>query len=186
MKFKYFSILMLFTIIYGCGEELNKNPNPIQPIDMSQTTFRLYSENVGIAPDKSVLEDPNNPFKDKPISMDLKWKIAALPASQAVTKFYMWATVLTREEWGEPQFYVGIALKEIYANQGDVRIKEQAIKAFQNVLDNFPYDLTDTTGHSNFASLGAWAYNELVNLGVTPSGWIVQGGHLYKIEPNKP
>ena len=183
---KLIFILLIITLLLGCGKEFNKTPSLLQPIDTSSSTFRLYSENEGIAPDKSVLDDPNNPFKDKPISMKLKWDIAGLPSSQAITKFYMWATVLTREMWGEPQFYVGIALKEIYANSGDLRIKEQAIKAFQNVLDNFPYDLTDTTGQGNYASLGVWAYNELVNLGIRPSGWTVISNNLIKIQPNHP
>ncbi|AKJ01106.1 putative lipoprotein [Archangium gephyra] len=137
-------------------------------------TLQLYSPNVGIYPDNSVLEDPNNPFAQTTPGVETKWKIQSSGAH--VAAFYSWATLLAREPGGEAQFYVGNTLLAIYQN-GEASqeelplVKAQAIRAYQSVLDNFPDAVTyDATGKFAY-DLVTPAYK-----GITEMGGTVQGG----------
>ena len=51
--------------------------------------------------------------------------------------FYLWATALARRGSGENQYYTALALHELYTAAGDPIIREQAKRAYRNVLDNF-------------------------------------------------
>jgi hypothetical protein len=141
---------------------------------LEDLTLQLHSDNVGIHPDNSVLEDPNNPFVHTTPGVETKWKIQSSGAH--VAAFYSWATLLAREPGGEAQFYVGNTLLAVYqtgaASQEELpRVKAQAIRAYQSVLDNFPdavtYDATGTIAYD----LVTPAYKGIVEMGGT-----VQGG----------
>jgi len=172
-KFILLYFLIIVLVLYSnCGKESTLEPSYLDGIDMKNKEFKLYSKDEGIYPDKSVLEDPNNIFADKYISEDFKWKIASLGSEYAATKFYLWATILAREPWGEPQYYVGAALEELAGLQNSSVLTQQAIRAYQAVLDNWPYDKTDA-GQGNFASVGVWAVEHIEALGGTPQGYRV-------------
>lgn len=113
----------------------------------------LYCEDVGIHPETCVLDDPANPFATTTIlefdvnnpdatnKFDLFNSIPAGP-SGAKARFYFWATALARRPSGENQFYTALALHELFdANSNvlstDELIREQALKAYRSVLDNF-------------------------------------------------
>jgi len=69
---------------------------------------------------------------------------ATLPPgpSGAKARFYLWATALARRPSGENQYYTAKALHELFdANSNvlstDELAREQALKAYKSVLDNF-------------------------------------------------
>jgi hypothetical protein len=140
-------------------------------------TFQFQGPDVGIYPDTSVLDDPNNPFAHATPGAETKWKIQSSGAH--VAAFYAWATLLAREPGGEAQFYVGNNLLAVYQNgeasQEDLpRVREQAVRAFQSVLDHFPdavtYDATGTIAYD----LATPAYKAIVDAGGTvQGGWVL-------------
>jgi hypothetical protein len=146
-----------------------------QPMD--GLTLQLYSENVGVYPDQSVLEDPNNPFRLNSPGEETKWEIQG--SGDHVAAFYAWATLLARGPYGEAQFYVGTDLLNVYQNgeasQEDLpKVKAQAIRAYQSVLDNFPDAVTyDATGKIAY-ELATPAYKGIVEMGGTvQGGWVL-------------
>jgi hypothetical protein len=140
-------------------------------------TLQLHGEDEGIHPDTSVLEDPNNPFVLNSPGEETKWRIQA--SGDRVAAFYAWATLLARRPSGEAQFYVATNLVGIYQNgeasQAELpRVREQALRAYQSVLDNFPdavtYDATGTVAYE----LATPSYKALVELGGTVrGGWVL-------------
>lgn len=146
-------------------------------VALDDVTFQLHSENVGIYPDTSVLDDPNNPFAQSTPGEETKWDIQSNAAAAA--RFYAWATLLARQPGGEAQFYVGINLVSVYqtgaASQADLPlVRTQAIRAYQAVLDNFPdavtYDATGTIAYD----LATPAFKGITDLGGTvQGGWVL-------------
>ena len=142
-------------VVAGCGDETadrdgqNVN-NIVLPTDV---VLDLACENVGVHPERCVLEDPQNPFVNVPIiefdvnnpggdnKFDLFNSIPAGPTG-AKARFYFWATALARRPSGENQFYTALALHELFdANSNalskDELVRAQALKAYRSVLDNF-------------------------------------------------
>lgn len=144
---------------------------------VGQEPLRLYSEQVGVHPDTSVLEDPNNPFIGDIPAGDLKWDIESFGTD--VAAFYSWASILAIEPTGEHQFYTAQNLANIYNNglavQEDLeRVREQAIAAYQAVLDAFPEaESFDSTGTFAFELITP-SYFAILDLGGIPDGaWLV-------------
>lgn len=131
----------------GDGDRIN---SIILPTDV---VLNLYCADVGIFPEICVLDDPENPFATTTIiefdvnnpGADNKFELFnSIPAgpSGAKARFYFWATALARRPSGENQFYTALALHELYdANSNvlstDVIARDQALRAYQAVLDNF-------------------------------------------------
>ncbi len=165
----------------GCADE----GTPIASQPLAGLTFELYSSTVGIHPDKAVLFDPNNPFVPGAVDQDNVWKIQA--STGAVAGFYAWATLLARGPNGERQYYVALDLKAIYeqslANPDQLEeVRALAIRAFQNMLDQFPTAVTyDATGTIAF-DLSTPCVENILALGGTPVGWILltnsEGNHV--------
>ncbi|MEM9172692.1 MAG: hypothetical protein AAGA84_08315 [Pseudomonadota bacterium] len=139
----------------GCQEERSNGDGEvinaiILPTDV---VLDLYCAEVGIFPETCVLDDPDNPFATTTITefnpnnpgaenkFDLFNSIPAGPTG-AKARFYFWATALARLPSGENQFYTALALHELFdANSNvlstDELVREQALKAYRSVLDNF-------------------------------------------------
>lgn len=146
---------LLVLAVTGCdpdkddGKVINETPLP------TDTRLALQCEEVGIFTETCVLDDPNNPFRTSLIKefdvndpdADTKFEQLAdldLPEGPegAKSRFYFWATALARRVSGENQFYTAVALHEIYtagggADGGSPNARNQAIKAYRSVLDNF-------------------------------------------------
>lgn len=140
-------------ITAGCSGERDAGDgrviNTIQlPTDV---VLNLACEDVGIAGETCVLDDPENPYASTTIiefsvddpgnKFDLFNAIPAGPTG-AKARFYFWATALAGRQSGENQFYTALALHELFdANSNaiskDELIREQALKAYRSVLDNF-------------------------------------------------
>ena len=145
-------------LLAGCGgtsEERDENDGErINSVTLpTDVVLNLACEDVGIWPENCVLGDPENPFATAVIpepdqvgpGEDDKFDIlAGIPTGPqgAKARFYFWATALARRGSGENQWYTARALHELFdANSNvlstDEIVREQALKAYRNVLDNF-------------------------------------------------
>lgn len=143
-------------IVAGCTSEREvKDGEVINAILLpTDVVLNLYCENVGIAGENCVLEDPENPFvtitipefdpnnPDAPTKFELVADMIPAGPTGAKARFYFWATALARRASGENQYYTAVALHELFdANSNvlseDELAREQALKAYRNVLDSF-------------------------------------------------
>ncbi|MDX2412928.1 MAG: hypothetical protein QNK16_11255 [Woeseiaceae bacterium] len=138
----------------GCSSPSDNDGEVINGIALpSDVVLNLACENVGIYPENCVLGDPENPFITTTIiefdsnnprqddKFDLNDTLPPGPAG-AKARFYLWATALARRPSGENQYYTARALHELFnANSNvlstDELAREQALKAYKSVLDNF-------------------------------------------------
>ena len=143
----------------GCDSERDASDGQLAnfiklPTD---TVLNLFCENVGIADETCVLDDPENPYARTAIlefdvnnpgaenKFELYQSIPRGPTG-AKARFYLWATALARRQSGENQYYTALHLHELFdANSNaigdegseDELIREQALKAYRSLLDNF-------------------------------------------------
>jgi len=165
--------LVLAAPLGGCLEE----GDFVYGTQVEDKPLRLHSEQVGIYPNRSVLDDPNNPFRDSWPTATSKWEIES--AAGNVVAFYSWATVLAYEPTGEAQYYTALNLEQVYKNGQAVQedldaVKELAVAGYQSVLDNFPDAQSfDASGTVAF-DLVTPSYLAIVALGETPTGdWVL-------------
>lgn len=137
--------IVLVLVMAGCaadGDPWSGEPLP--------DALRFTSADEGVYPDRSVLDDPANPFADGALADATIWKLQA--SGGEVAAFYAWATADARGGTGERQYYAALDLKAVYEHDNasaaelpDVR--DRAIRGFQAVLDHFPTAVTyDATG----------------------------------------
>lgn len=142
-------------IVAGCAGERDENDGELANSILLPTdvVLNLYCEDVGVFPETCVLEDPENPYATTTIlefnennpgaenKFDLYNAIPRGPTG-AKARFYLWATALARQASGENQYYTALHLHELFdANSNvlseDELAREQALKAYRSVLDNF-------------------------------------------------
>ena len=152
---KGLAVALLGLAVASCGDDTeNRDGEIINAIVLpTDVVLNLACENVGVHPENCVLGDPENPFVTTTIleldinnpgaenKFDLFNSIPAGPTG-AKARFYLWATALARRPSGENQFYTALALHELFdANSNvleqDELVREQALKAFNSLLDNF-------------------------------------------------
>ena len=148
--------------------------------DLGTLTFNLHTANMGVHPDTSVLDDPNNPFADSAIGSQTRWQVAG--EAGPIAAFYMWATLLVREQHGEAQYFAAAALDDIYSydlatDEVLPYVRLMDIAGYQSLLDHFPDAVSyNADGVSNYP-LAPLAYDGIVGLGGTVQGnWIVVEG----------
>jgi hypothetical protein len=175
----------------GCDGRSNSDGEVINQILLpTDTLLNLSCADVGIAAERCVLVDPENPFvfvatfefdvnnPDAPTKFDLANNIPAGPTG-AKARFYLWATALARRPSGENQWYTARALHELYHYNFDPLIREQALRAYRSVLDNFFGSVTffEFPGGVSFpATLNERVADDLFRTAAT--GWrrLVPGG----------
>lgn len=138
----------------GCESPSDTDGEVINGILLpTDVVLNLACANVGVYPENCVLGDPENPFvtttivefdPNNPLQDDKFDLLATLPEGPegAKARFYLWATALARRPSGENQWYTAKALHELFdANSNvlstDELVREQALKAYRSVLDNF-------------------------------------------------
>ena len=142
----------------GCSEvDGGSVQNTVQlPID---STLNFYCENEGIYLDTCVLDNPENPYANVPITepsdeepedpcaelYDPTSKFTLsddAPSSKA--RYYLWATALARGVGlqGENQYFTAFYLHALYAESGSPTTREQALKAYRSLLDNYFLSVT--------------------------------------------
>ncbi|MFU8896759.1 MAG: hypothetical protein ACNA8J_10260 [Gammaproteobacteria bacterium] len=135
--------------VSGCDGRSSSDGQVINQILLpTDTLLNLGCADVGIAAETCVLEDPENPFAfvatpefdvnnpDGPSKFDLANNIPPGPEG-AKARFYLWATALARRPSGENQWYTARALHELYDANSDPLIRDQALRAYRALLDNF-------------------------------------------------
>jgi len=136
----------------------------------------LYAPNEGVHPDRSVLDDPANPFLAGELTTETIWKLQS--NGGAVAAFYAWATANARGPSGERQYYAALDVKTIFerglAADADLpAIRDVAIGGFQAVLTYFPdavtYDATGTIAYE----LVTPSVLAILDLGGTVDGWVL-------------
>lgn len=176
------TLTSLFLSLGGCVE----GPPYYYAEKIVDRSFTPLNEHVGIYPDISVLNDPQNPFKGHAIGTQTRWQIEA--DGDPVAGFYCWATLLASIPTGEHQFYTALNLKAIFelerTSEEDLeKVRSLAIRAFQTVLDEFPQSVTyDRTGKIPYG-LATLAYRSILDLeGVPQGGWTLvstpEGGEV--------
>ncbi len=139
----------------GCNSESDSGDGTVinSIVLPTDVVLNFYCADVGVYPETCVLDDPENPFASTTIiEFDVndpeatnKFELFnSLPPgpSGAKARFYFWATALARRPSGENQFYTALALHELFdANSNaistDELVREQALKAYRSLLDNF-------------------------------------------------
>ncbi len=132
-------------LLTGCGgsDDQGQLSNNI-PLPVGATTIDLYCADAGIYTETCILDDPDNPFRLSDINEETKWDLNnSMPATfdYAKARFYLWATALARTPTGENQYYTANALHELYtySTGNSTNAKNQSIRAYRSLLDNF-YD----------------------------------------------
>lgn len=128
-------------LLSGCGD--SGGDGEVRPeVELAtDASLPLSCENVGIYPEICILNDPDNPYVNSYITEENKWVLHDASPS-AKSRYYLWATVLAQTPNGENQYYTASALHELYTEGGSLNAKEQAIRAYRSVLDNFYEDVT--------------------------------------------
>lgn len=180
----------LTAVSVGCGLDA---PVPRFEIDVAGLRFVPFSENVGVAPSRDVLDDPNNPFVETPLIgttqieeegslvtiLDKSTLFEINEAGSNVASFYAWATALTGFPDGENQFQAAAALQRMVElgtelDAADIPAARQlAIAGFTNVLVLFPESTSFTATGSEF-DLATLAFTGIRDLGgAPPSNWVL-------------
>jgi hypothetical protein len=139
----FIGLILALTLvnITGCGSDGSYTSNGITlPTDSFLT---LYCDNVGIDPEKCILNDPANPYRFVAIETDPAQKDApnyvftmSESAPSAKSRFYLWATALAKTSTGDFQFQVATALHQLYTEGKSDTARRQAFKAYSTVLGN--------------------------------------------------
>lgn len=127
------SILM----VTGCAEVDSEDGQVSNSINLPvDSVLTLFCPDAGIAGEPCVLNDPDNPYATTPVSDANKFDLNnAAPSAKA--RYYLWATAQAMSPRGENQFNVAAALHEMFTQSGSVLAREQAIRAYRSVLDNY-------------------------------------------------
>lgn len=136
-------------IAAGCDGSSDGGGNDITSIPLpTDTLLNLACENVGINSETCVLEDRENPYttvvirefdENNPGAENKFALLDQIPQGRtgAKARFYLWATALARFPSGENQYYTAWALHELWNYNEDPIVRDQALKAYRSVLDNF-------------------------------------------------
>jgi hypothetical protein len=132
------AILIAGSMIFltaGCSED---NGGTIQNTLELPTDSMLdfYCENEGVYLEKCALKDPGNPYASVAVTEDNKFQLND-DAPSAKSRFYLWATAMARLPSGENQYYTALSLQEVFAESGSPTTRDQAVKAYRSVLDNY-------------------------------------------------
>jgi hypothetical protein len=169
-------LTLLALALMGC----TKTPAYLYGRNLDALAFHVTGPNMGVHPDHTVLDDPDNPFADDPPSDAGKWVLEA--GAGPVAAFYGWATLNALNPYGEAQYYAAHDLQQIFrtgqASDDLLPVAQDlSIRAYQAVLDFFPESVTyDATGKIPM-SLATMALQGILGLGGTPQGgWILVKG----------
>jgi hypothetical protein len=158
-------------MLLACNPE---DPSYRYGVLLNTLEFELYTTDMGVHPDSSVLDAPENPFSAG-LTGDTKWDVLE---DGPVAGFYAWATTLVGIPTGEHQFYTALQLHQIYDQdlarpEDAVYVRDMAIRGYQSTLDNFPGAVTyDATGRVPF-EVGPLAIDGILALGgIVENGWV--------------
>jgi hypothetical protein len=104
----------------------------------TDSTLNFRCENEGIYLETCVLDNPENPYATVAVTEDNKFTLND-EAPSAKSRYYVWATALAKGAGipGENQYYTALSLQEVFAESGSPTTRDQAVKAYRSVLDNY-------------------------------------------------
>jgi hypothetical protein len=164
--------VFLAVLCTGCAAD----GSPWSGDEVPGAPLRFSSDDEGVHPDTSVLDDPANLFATGALTDDTVWQLQTSGGN--VAAFYAWATALAGGATGERQYYTALDLKAIFElDQADADdlpvVKDRAIRGFQAMLDYFPdavtYDATGTIAYE----LATPAVVAIEDLGGVAVGWVL-------------
>ena len=144
--------LLSALVVGGCGGPSDGAPEDGDDITTivlpTDTILNLACIDVGINTETCILDDPENPFRNVPTpefnvnDEDALTKFelfANIPDGPTGAKaaFYLWATALARFPSGENQYYTALSLHRLWDAEGDPIVRDQALRAYRSVLENF-------------------------------------------------
>lgn len=132
----------LAVLISGCGDVVSTDGLVVNDIPLPvDSSLSLFCADAGIGPEPCILDDPDNPYAITPVTDDTKFTLSnAAPSAKA--RFYLWATAQAMSPRGENQFFVAVALHEMFGESGSALARSQALRAYRSVLDNYFFSAT--------------------------------------------
>ncbi len=145
----------MILLISGCGEiDGGTVQDTVQLPMQGDSTLNFRCENEGVYLETCVLDNPENPYASVAITepkdeepddpctelYDPTSKFTLsddAPSSKA--KYYVWATALAKGVGlqGENQYFTAFWLHAVYRESGSPTTREQALKAYRSLLDNY-------------------------------------------------
>ncbi len=128
----------LATALIGCGEVDKDDGDLNNAVELpTDTALNLYCEDVGIAGETCILDDPDNPYARTPFNITQLFEELDVDAPGPKARFYLWGTAQARSPQGVYQFFTAVNLHYLYGETGSEIIREQAKKAYRSLLDNY-------------------------------------------------
>ena len=143
----------MILVTAGCSEIDSGTVQNTVPLPVD-STLNFYCADEGIYLEKCVLDNPENPYANVAIT-EPKDEDPEIPctdiydptskftlsddAPSSKARYYLWATALARGVGlqGENQYFTAFYLHALYAESGSPTTREQALKAYRSLLDNY-------------------------------------------------
>ncbi len=141
--YRLIGLTLMAGLLSACGEINDYDGDVVEPVDLAllDNVLTLHCEDAGIAGEPCVLDDPDNPYALTAVTDENKFDLStAAPTAKA--RFYLWATAQALSPRGENQFYTAEALHELFSETGSELAREQALRGYRSVLDNYFYSVT--------------------------------------------
>jgi hypothetical protein len=126
----------------GCGEVDGGTVVTDIPLP-TDSVLNFACADEGIYLEKCVLDNPANPYANVAINEEkgsANNKFALNDAApSAKSRYYVWASALAKGAGipGENQYYTALSVQEVFAQSGSPTTRDQAVKAYRSVLDNY-------------------------------------------------
>ena len=163
---------IVLMLVAGCATD----GDPWAGGALPESPLVLQSVTEGVHPNRTVLDDPANPFSDGELTDATVWQLQS--SASAVAAFYAWATANARGATGERQYYAALDLKTVFdrgmAADADLPlVREVAIAGFQAVLTYFPKSVTYDASGTIAYELQTPSVLAILDLGGTVEGWVL-------------
>ena len=137
---------MSIFLLLACVSE---PPEYVYGFNVAEIDFQVHDLDMGVYPNNSLGQDPNNPFASTGVGTEERWQIFDVGA---VPGFYAFGTYLLQEPTAENQFYTAKAAHDIYLTEQAPAeelwaVRQIALSGYYAVLEYFPDGVTyDATG----------------------------------------
>jgi len=146
LKISFFTVLIA-SLLTGCGGGGGGGTPVGQTVSLPlDSQLTLFCPSVGIATEKCILNDPQNPYSISSVNETNKWTLSDSSPS-AKSRFYVWGTAMANVPIGENQYYTALSLHQLYTEGKSENARAQAKLAYRSLLDNYFDSLTFFIGN---------------------------------------